>query len=283
MPAKATEKLIQVNPIETNELTAALIGESPLILNRPARKAWEQLLLPSGRKNAAARESSLKHNPLEEYRASPYCISDESAPTLLAVMASAFKGAMMTAALDLPGTNKSQIGRLLYVVGEHVPVWGVPQLVMSVTRSADINRTPDIRTRAIVPRWASLIEIRHVRTLVNEMSVWNLLTAAGTTAGIGDWRPEKGKGTFGRFRIVSAFDPEFVAICESGGRAAQVAALERPACYDDDTREMLAWFEQEVVARGKRARTAVDVEADEDVEERTNGADAEAFALGATS
>src|SRR5262245_29069366 len=255
MPTKAAaDKEIFVKAIDTNELTVGLIGDSPLILNRPARKAWEELLLPSGRKNAAAREATLKHNPPEEFRASPNFLSGYDSPTLLAIMASAFKGSMMTAALDLPGTNKSQIGRLLYVEGELVPIWGVPKLLMSVVRSADINRTPDIRTRCVVPTWASLITIRFVRPLLTETSVTNLLYAAGTTAGVGDWRPEKGKGTFGRFHLIAPHDPLFVSICEHGGRAAQQEAMTNPQPYDEDSREMLTWFEQEVVTRGKSPR-----------------------------
>src|SRR5215471_18634432 len=108
MPAKASEKetVIDVRETRTQTIDVALIGRSPLILNRLSQKAARVLLLPSGKMNAAERATNLKHDPVAEFRASPYTIADESAPTYLALMSSAVKGAMMTAALDLPGTKK---------------------------------------------------------------------------------------------------------------------------------------------------------------------------------
>jgi len=250
--AKAeTSERIVIQKIETRPLVVALIGTSPLILNRMSRKAAQELVLPSPKKNAAERQSTLKHDPVAEYQASPYTFSDDDAPTLLAMMASAVKGAMMTAALDMPGTKKAQIGRLVYVERDYIPVWGVPRLFMSVTRSADINRTPDIRTRAIVPRWAALVTVSFVTPILNETGVMNLLSAAGTVSGIGDWRPEKGKGSYGQFVVANAHDPAFLAITESGGRAAQIEAMEQPVAYDDESAELWGWYESEVVARGK--------------------------------
>ena len=132
-----------------------------------------------------------------EFRASPYRLRDDDAPTLIGVPASAFKGAMMTAALDLPGAAKSKIGRLLWGEGDLVPVFCIPEVFLAITRSADINKTPDVRSRAIVPEWAAEIAITYTTPILNETSVINLLAAAGQICGVGDWRPEKGKGTYG--------------------------------------------------------------------------------------
>jgi hypothetical protein len=255
MPVKkpgADSGVIVVPDIQTQTLDFALIGETPLILNRMSRKSAHELLMPRGPKNAAQRQAELKHDPYEEYRASAYRFADDDSPTLLAMMSSAIKGAMMTASLDLPGTKKAQIGRLVYVEGDLVPVWGVPKLFMSITRSADMNRTPDVRTRAIVPIWAALVSVRFVRPILNERAITNLLSAGGTTAGVGDWRAEKGKGSYGQFRIANTDDPLFVAITETAGRAVQLDALDNPMAYDAESAELLTWFDTEVVARGKR-------------------------------
>jgi hypothetical protein len=208
--------------------------------------------MPRGPKNAAQRQAELKHDPHEEFRASAYQFTDEASDTLLAVMASSIKGAMLTAALDLPGTKKAQIGRLVYVMGDLVPVWGVPKLFMSITRSADMNRTPDVRTRVIVPIWAARVSVRFVVPILTERAVVNLLSAGGTTAGIGDWRPEKGKGSFGQFRITNTDDAEFLAICAAAGRAIQAEAMADPIPYDAESEELLTWFDDEVVVRGKQ-------------------------------
>lgn len=93
---------IAVQEIKTKRIEVALIGDSPLILNRMSLKARRELVLPRGPKNAAQKQAELKHDPMAEFRASPYTLAGDEAPTLLAMMASAVKGAMMTAALDLP-------------------------------------------------------------------------------------------------------------------------------------------------------------------------------------
>lgn len=251
----AGERIV-ISKVETRSLTVALIGTSPIILNRMSQKALHELLLPAGRKNAAEKASSLKHDPVQEFQASPYVLSDPEAKTALAVMASSVKGAMMTAALDLPGTKKAQIGRLVYVENDLLPLWGTPKIFLSVVRSADMNRTPDVRTRAIVPRWASLVEVRFVTPILNETAILNLLAAGGTISGIGDWRPEKGKGAFGQFRVANVTDPEFQSIVQDAGRAAQLEALENPVAYDDESADLLSWFEVEVKVRGKTRSTS---------------------------
>ena len=150
----------------------------------------------------------------------------------------------------MPGAKRTQIGRLVYVHGELLPVYGVPKVFMAVTRSADMNKTPDIRTRALVPEWACKLRIEFTKPVLREQSIANLLAAAGFQSGVGDWRQEKGSGSYGSFRLVSDDDPDFVRICSTQGRDAQVQALEEPEAYNDETSEMLAWFDVEMKRRG---------------------------------
>lgn len=250
-PTKTSTEVV-VDEIRTEAIELTIIGTSPLILNRMSEKAKRELLMPRGRKTAAQKQSELKHDPMAEFRASPYTLVEDDAPTLLAHMASAFKGAAMSAALDLPGTRKAQIGRLLWVRGHYVNIYGVPEIFSSITRSADMNKTPDVRTRAIVPEWATTIVVEYAVPLLNERSVVNLFAAAGKLSGVGDWRNEKGKGTFGQFVLADPDDETFRRIVASGGRDAQMAAMDKPSAFDRDTEELLAWFEVEVVSSGKK-------------------------------
>jgi hypothetical protein len=243
------EVVSDILQVSTGILECYIVGTSPLILNRMSEKAKHELLMPKGRKNAAEKATSLKHIPVDEYRASAHTLKDDSQPTLLAIPSTAFKGSIRTAALDMPGAKKAQIGRLTYIAGEYVGVYGVPRLFMSITRSADMNKTPDVRTRAIVPAWACRVKITFVQPLIRAQAVANLLAAAGITVGVGDWRPEKGAGSYGQFRIASADDAEYLSIVDGGARAAQEDALDNPVPYDDETAELLSWFDEE---RGKR-------------------------------
>lgn len=243
--SKSTEVISDILKVSTGTFECCILGTSPLILNRMSEKAKHELLFPRGRKSAVERATSLKHEPVNEYRASAHTIKDESSPTLLAIPSTAFKGSIRTAALDMPGAKKSQIGRLTYIPGEYVSVYGLPKLFMSVTRSADINKTPDVRTRAIVPLWACRLNVTFVQPLIRAQAVANLLAAAGITVGVGDWRPEKGAGSYGQFQIVDQDDAEFLAILKGGGRKKQQEALDDPVCYDDETTELLSWYEDE--------------------------------------
>jgi hypothetical protein len=233
--AKKRETEVDLVEFTRARITLALIGDSPLILNRLSQKAKRELLFPAGRMTAAERATRLKHQPIEEYRAAAHVLADEAAPTLLALPASAFKKAMGTAALDMPGARKAQIGRLAYVEGEYVPVYGRPQLKMDPVRSADIARTPDIRTRVALRRWAATVTIAFAVPALRERALVNLLAAAGMTAGVGDGRVEKGTFSFGRWRLCNPDDPEFLDITTNEGRKVQQEALDNPEPYDEET------------------------------------------------
>lgn len=250
MPARKKDVSIDVVEINTGRIDFCLLGKTPIILNRMSEKAKRELLLPRGKKTAAERAHSLKHNPIEEFRASPYTSTDPDAETLLCGLSVWFKKAIMGAAVDIPGSSKAQIGRLMWVEGERVPIYGVPKLFMAPTRGADMARTPDIRTRCIVPQWATRVSLSFVKPLLNEQVISNLLAAAGLMQGAGDWRPQKGSENYGQYDLVEESNPDFQAIVASGGREVQQAAMDNPEPYDAETEEMLDWFNTEVQRRG---------------------------------
>jgi hypothetical protein len=245
-----TTQITEVLRVTEGRLDAFIVGDG-LINNRMSNKGQHELLYPGG-----GRREGLKHEPLLEFRGSPYTFTDPTAPTFIAHKATAFKAAMTNAALDIPGMKKSQIGRLVWVVGDLIPIYGLPQMLMAGVIQAGPSRTPDIRTRAILPEWACRIQITFAEQLIKPQAIVNLLATAGLTQGIGDWRPQKGSGNFGRFRLTDANDPDYKRIVKTGGRKAQIAAMEAdpPACYDTETAELYGWFVEE---RKRRALKGV--------------------------
>lgn len=258
--AKAKTSVKETNEVEVTDIIQVsrgrvefcLLGTTPMILHRMSQKAAGDLLCPKAKKNAAEKASHLKHDPVQEFRDSPYTISDSKSPTLLAQLATCFKKSMGTAALDIEGVNKTQIGRLTYVEGERIPIYGVPKLFMSVVRCADINKTPDVRTRAIVPEWACRLSVTFATPLIRDKAITGLLATAGMTSGVGDWRAQKGAGNYGSWVLVSEDDPEFKRIVKEGGRIPQIAAMETPVPYDEETAELLSWFQKTAADRGFR-------------------------------
>lgn len=245
-----SEDSLDILELQVGRLLVCILGTTPVFMNRMSEKVQHELLFPAAKKNAAARASSLKHSPMDEFRASPYTSEDPTCPTLITFPSSGFKGAMKTAALDLPGSSKAQIGRLVWVEGERVPIYGIPKLAMSVVRCKDINRTPDVRTRAVIPEWACFLAVRYASPILKERAVANLLAASGQIAGIGDWRPEKGSGSYGQFRLVDEDDADFQRIISTGVRDTQVEAMTEPEYFDRETAELMEWYTGEVSRRG---------------------------------
>lgn len=240
---------IKIDPLQRHRVDVWIIGTSPIICNRMSEKAQRELLFPRGRMNQAQKAVNLKHDPIAEFRDAPYVDPDPSGPTYLQHLCTAVKKGMMTAALELPSTKKAQIGRLLRVERERFPLYGVPEMLMSVTRSSDMARTPDIRSRVIIREWAAQITLSFPVPSLNQAGVYNLLSAAGEIAGIGDWRQEKGAGSYGAYRIASEGEDALLRVMQAG-RDVQERAMAKPSFYDRESAELFAWFAGESDRRG---------------------------------
>jgi hypothetical protein len=240
---------IIINQLELGVAPIRVVSVSPLLMNRMAEKARQELLLPK-RKTSADKRSNLKHNPIEEYRSAAYRSSHPSATTALHLPSGSFTKAMASAALDIPGATKSQIQRLVRVKDLTVQVYGVPKLHMSIVRTLGMNKTPDIRTRPCFPKWAATFEVTYVMNLISSNNIVTLLQAAGFLSGVGDYRGEKG-GQMGQFKVVDNEESEelFASIVANGGKEAQLEALENPEPYDAETAELYSWFEGELARR----------------------------------
>jgi len=240
---------VEILKLQAGRLTFRICGTTPLIYSAMSLKVKQGLLYPH-KKTMAERAATVKHNPFAEFTSSVY--KTDEGPTLLCFPAVAFKRGLASAALDLGGAKKAQIERLVWAIGERVPIWGIPELRMDVVRSADMNRTPDIRTRAILRSWCAELTISYVRPALNDTVVANLLASAGLIRGIGDFRQEKGAGNYGQFSIENS--KEEIAIMDrlkkEAGRKQQERAMIEPQCFDDETRELLLWWEKEVKRRG---------------------------------
>jgi hypothetical protein len=250
------QESVEITPIKTKKLTINIVGTSPMIMHRFAFKAWQELLLPSQKKNQAAKAESLKHDPLNEFRECLYRNRDDDAPSLFHVPTAMLQEAIASAALDMPGATKSSVSRWVSVVGSeadatNICLYGTPELYTTMVRSSDMNRTPDVRTRPIFRQWAiSGVTIEYKIDPLSDSSVLNLLAAAGVIVGCGDWRPQKG-GSMGKFRICDDDDAEFKQIVEHQGRDPQLLAFEAPGYYDSDTADINQWFAEEIARREK--------------------------------
>lgn len=248
MVAKKKEQEVEIVEIQQDRIEFCVLGRSPLLLLKMSQKALHELLLPRGRKSAADKANSLKHEPYREFRDAPYQVPD--GPTLIAMPSVAFKKALAAVAVDIPGAAKAQISRLCHCEGQWTHIYGVPRMHMSVVRSADMNRTPDVRTRCVIPEWAAHVVMTYTRPLLTHTTIARLFAAAGVVNGVGEWRPQKGSGTYGQFDLVDPSDKRFKELIKKGGRDVQVKAMDNPLPFDDETAELYSWYTDEIHRRG---------------------------------
>ena len=246
--AKSNEPTtLHIDALKQGRVKMRIIGSTPMFFNAMSVKAKRSLLLGGGKKTAAEKKE-IKHDPETEYRDSVY--KTQFGPTLLAFPAPGIKNAMATAALVTDGVKKTDVQRLIFLPQEKVSIWGKPYLRMDVVRSADMNRTPDVRTRAFLPRWCAEVDFAFVTPTLSVHAIASLLSNAGVVSGIGDFRQEKGKGSYGTFRIVTDEDEALWAeLTSTEAREAQQIALDNPEAYDDETRELWAMLRQERIRR----------------------------------
>jgi hypothetical protein len=245
--AKDKDDVISIVELRRGVSTFHILGVTPLLMNRFSEKAKQQLLNPPPRKNAAERAMTLKHDPVAEYRASVYLNRDAGRPARIHAPSEWFKSALANAALDIPGAAKAKIERLVQC-SPQIDFYGLPRLHFGMVRSADMNKTPDVRCRAIFPEWACKFDVSFISSLIKAESIANLVAASGEIVGCGDWRPQKG-GIYGQFQIVDPNNEVFVRIVRDQGARPQIDALENPVAYDAETEELLAWFKQAVKGR----------------------------------
>lgn len=248
MAKKSETTEVTVAPLKRATVKLRIIGVTPMFQNRMAAKV-KSYLLTGGQKKTKADKAGIKHDPLAEFRDSAEILPN--GPTALGLRVVAVKAAMCTAALETPGLTKTSTQRLLFMPGDHVPLYGIPQLRMDVVRSADINRTPDIRSRCYLPKWGAEIEINFITPQLSVQSVVSLLCNAGVLVGVGDFRQEKGKGAFGSFRVLGEGeeDAEWDDLVRNHGRMTQQAALADPEYANTDTQDLMEHFASEVKRR----------------------------------
>lgn len=246
--AKKNEEL-SIDALKQGRVTLRLIGTTPFYFNAMSAKAKRSLLIGGGKKTAAERKQ-LKHNPEEEFRDSVY--RQTNGDTLLCFPAPGIKAAMATAALETPGVTKTSVQRLIFLPQQKVNIWGKPQLKMDVVRSADMNRTPDVRTRAFLPRWCAEVDIAFVTPTLSVHSIVSLLSNAGVVCGIGDFRQEKGKGSFGTFAVSGEDMGDWQEMWDDitqEGRDVQQAALDDPGFADQETADLMDVLDEERLIR----------------------------------
>lgn len=273
---KGAVELPQSFDVSMGEVTVCVLGRSPLLLHCMGQKAKNELTTGSQGKSAQDRKVLLKHDLPREYRESVYRDHSENGPTRIQGLSVWFKKGISSMALDLAsGSSKTQLGRCVFVAGERIPIYGKPLVDIRPVILSGMSRSADMRTRAILPEWATRITVQYMRPTLNEKQVLQLAVAAGTFRGVGEYRPERGSGTFGQYEFVDPKDPRYTSILKQG-RKVQDAMLtktefEKEDFYELEMADIYTWWHEESVRRelarksgSTKSLTNGDIETDDD-------------------
>jgi hypothetical protein len=253
---------LQISQFKKGRVRLRMVGTTPLYFNSMSAKTMRDLAAPK-EKIKGKKSTGMKHDPVKEFYDSAY--KKDFGETMLCFPAPGVKAAMATAALETENVSKASVQRLIFMPQTHIQIWGKPQLKTDIVRTADIKRTPDVRTRCYLPRWCAEVDIAYVQPTLSAYGIVSLLSNAGAIIGIGDFRQEKGRGSYGTF-VVGTMDEDghddWTDLMPDGsspqkvweelmseGREVQQAAMSNPEYADEVTADLVEYVKSEMDRR----------------------------------
>lgn len=192
--ASTTQETRLLRP-DIQHIMVPIVGLSPLICHAWSEKARRMMLDKQTKRARTAREAKV---PEDDYRACFYLI-DPDDPESYGFPSGAFKKAIVRAG-TYADEKMTYLRGALYVTGDLVPIEGKPRMREDMVRVS--NQAADIRYRAEFPAWSAEVPVDFNARALSAEQVVNLISIAGFSVGIGDWRPEK-DGGYGRWRVVT--------------------------------------------------------------------------------
>ena len=205
--AAATEKVVELLPINISEFEVKVVGTSPLIVHRFSEKAKKQI---EDKQQKRAKQAKEARDPHEEYLASLYVFPGDVAGVQGArygIPAVWFKLAMVGACRYSDGLTMTSARGAFHVMGESPDSGGLVKLHYSELRMREDAVTigmgsRDLRYRREFSNWSVKLKIRYNASCVTPDQLVNLLNTSGFGCGIGERRPSQGcSDQFGMYSV----------------------------------------------------------------------------------
>lgn len=195
---KAVEAVdVKLPPLEIQRMKVRVKGVGPLVMHAWDTKVLQQI---EEKQTGRATKGRAPKDTVACYTATRYV--HDGKDCMLAVH---FKKAMMSAA-GLVDMFKTTVQKTLYVRGslkggEYVPILGCkPQMRRDPVRINN-GRGTDLRYRAEYIDWRAEFVVEFNARAITAEQILNLLSVAGFSCGIGENRPSKSGGDWGRFEL----------------------------------------------------------------------------------
>lgn len=204
-PEKKQETVV-LQRLQTAVVKIEIVGDTTLLTHSWSNKARKDLKDRDAQK-VGGKGGRAARDPEQEMRDAMYLMPDGKTPALPTIM---FKVAMANAAKFVKGWEKKTgiIRGSLFIIGDYVPVRGIPELHEAMVRLMGPGRPAQVRYRPQFKRWGVTLEIRYRPDMISVTEICELLNHAGFSVGVGEDRPEKRGNQLGQFHVASSGEVE---------------------------------------------------------------------------
>jgi len=187
-----TSKTLTIFKPLKKTLRLAIVGDTPLLVNRKSEMAMDKLR--AGQQGKVFEKKA--KDPEECYQQSLYKMDDSAT----GFPASGIKKAMYSACGLVNGKPWSKLTASVFISAKDnlVKINGASKNFEAMTKVGRGNA--DLRYRGKYDEWSINLVITFDERNISVEEIVNLLDVAGFSIGIGDWRPQK-KGDLGRFHV----------------------------------------------------------------------------------
>lgn len=211
MATKTASETIVIPPIQLNNATIKVVGDSPLIMHKWSEKAKREIL-DKQMKVAKTKGHDVK-DPVADFITSMYWLDGEpenmteqgfeeaiaSGKARFGFPSVAFKASAVSGGYRAGVTkNKTSMNAAFHIQGDMVEINGIPIMREDMVRVG--MGTADIRFRGEFPEWSALLPITYNAGAVSLEQIVNLFNLGGFAVGVGEWRPEK-SGSYGMYHV----------------------------------------------------------------------------------
>lgn len=167
-----------------------IIGTTPLICHAWDEKIKGEMLAKQMKKAVKTKQTK---DPEASFKASLYKHPDGG----YGFPSTSFKSAAVRAA-KLAGVPMTDAKQMFFIKGELTKIIGTPTMREDMVRLK--GNTADIRHRGEFKEWSADLEVQYNEDWISAEQIANLISLAGFSVGVGEWRPEK-NGQYGTFAI----------------------------------------------------------------------------------
>jgi len=211
--AKVQNEIV-IPRLNIGKVKLEITGVAPLVCHRWSEKAKKEML---DKQMKAAKKAKEAKDPYRDFLSTLYFIEGapeapegalEFASTMCGFPAVAFKKAAVSACRQVDGIPMTQARQMIFVLGTErgkngedlVAIKGTVSMREDMVR-IDGGRTADIRYRGQIVNWSTTLIIEYDADVLSADQVVNLFARAGWGVGVGEDRPEKSGGQWGRFEL----------------------------------------------------------------------------------